>query len=66
MNNRERTISTATVVALGFVVLGILNLISTSHYSRNFIKTTGRLPGILFILTGIVIFIIHTVRKKRE
>jgi hypothetical protein len=64
MNNKERPIGIGTVVALGFIVLGILNLFASHNYHRTSISTTSRLPGILFILVGVIILIIRTIRNK--
>ena len=66
MNNRERTTSMGTVIALGFIVLGILNLIGFSHFGKTRISTVSRIPGILFILTGVTIIIIKMIRKSKN
>jgi hypothetical protein len=66
MNNKEQSISLGTVVALGFMVLGILNLLATFHYHRSSINSKGSIPGILFILTGAVVLIVRAVKKKKE
>jgi len=66
MNNRDRATSMGTVIALGFIVLGILNLIGFSHFNRTRISTVSRIPGILFILTGITIIIIKMTRKPKD
>lgn len=66
MNDKERTISLGTVVGVGFMVLGILNLVGTFHYHRSAINSTSRIPGILFILTGVIVLVVRAVKKKKE
>jgi uncharacterized membrane protein len=66
MNNKERSVSLGTVVALGFIVLGILNFFAARYYRRTSISTTSLIPGILFISIGVIILIIRAIRKTRE
>jgi multisubunit Na+/H+ antiporter MnhG subunit len=66
MNRNERSVSIGTVIGIGFIVLGFLNLFAFQNYKRTHIHVTSRIPGILFILTGITIIIIRTIRKNRE
>jgi hypothetical protein len=65
MGNEERSVSTGTVVGFGFIVLGILNLFATFFYHRTSINTQSRLPGILFITVGVVIFIIRFIKNQK-
>lgn len=66
MGNEERSISTGTVIALGFIVLGMLNLFASRFYHRTSISTTNRVPGFLFIIIGISILIIRAIKKNKE
>jgi hypothetical protein len=66
MNKDERSIGTATVIALGFIVLGILNLFAVLSYHRTSIKTNSRIPGILFITVGLVIIIVKMIRRAKK
>jgi len=65
MRNEERSVSTGTVVAFGFIILGILNLFATFFYHRTSINTQSRLPGILFITVGVVIFVIRFIKNQK-
>jgi hypothetical protein len=66
MDNKERTTSMGTVIAVGFILLGILNLFASRHYRRTTFSAAGILPGILFISIGVTILIIRAIRKTRE
>jgi hypothetical protein len=65
MNDKERYPGTGTVIALGFILLGILILFA-HHYHKTSITTRSRIPGLLFILTGAIILIIRAIRKTRD
>jgi multisubunit Na+/H+ antiporter MnhG subunit len=60
------SLSIATVVGSGFIILGMLNLFATQFYHKTAISSTSKIPGIIFVLTGIVIIILKTVNKPRE
>ncbi len=45
MNNKERPIGIGTVVALGFIVLGILNLYASRHYHKTAITIVSWIAG---------------------
>jgi hypothetical protein len=66
MENGERSTSTGTVIAIGFIVLGLLNLFATGFFKRTALSHTGKLPGLLFISIGVVILIIRAIKKNRE
>ncbi len=66
MNDEQGTISSGTVIAYVFIIIGILFLFAKQFYHRNGIHATSRLPGILFIVTGVVILVIRTLRKENE
>jgi uncharacterized membrane protein HdeD (DUF308 family) len=66
MSRDERSISVGTVIGVGFIVLGILNLYASLNYHKTTINTPSRIPGILFIAVGITIIIIKTIKKTRE
>ena len=66
MSDKERSISLGTVVAFGFIILGILNLFGALHYKKASPISTTRTPAILFMVTGLIILIIKAVRKSRE
>ena len=66
MENKERTLSTGTVIGLVFIVLGILNLFAFRTYKKTSIETTSRLPGILLITIGVIIIIVRMIRKSGE
>jgi protein-S-isoprenylcysteine O-methyltransferase Ste14 len=64
--NDNKSISTGAVVALGFIVLGILNLFASLHYKKTSLNTTSRWPGIIFIATGIIILFVKMTRKRGD
>jgi hypothetical protein len=66
MSNKDRSVSIGFIIGVGFVVLGMLNLFATEYYRKTAISSTSRIPGILFILTGIIIIIIRTIKKPGE
>ena len=66
MSDKERSVSLGTVVAFGFILLGILNLFGALHYKKTSPISTTRTPAILFIMTGLIILIIKAVKKTRE
>ena len=66
MDEGERSTSTGTVIAFGFIILGFLNLFATGFYHRTALSHTGRLPGLLFIAVGITIFIVRAIKKQRN
>ncbi len=66
MNDKERSISLGTVVAFGFILLGILNLFGALHYKKASPISTTRTPAILFMLTGLIILIVKVIKKTRE
>jgi hypothetical protein len=66
MSNGEKTTSTGFVVAIGFIILGLLNLFATGFYRRTALSNTGKLPGFLFISVGVVILIIRAIKRSRE
>ena len=66
MNNKEGSLSMGTVIAIGFIVLGIINLFALRNYHRTTFTTTKILPGILFIAIGLTIFIIRAVRRDKN
>jgi hypothetical protein len=63
MDNKEWYRNTGTVVALGFILLGLLNLFSFTHFQKTHINARSSLPGIIFISIGIVLLVIRAVRK---
>jgi hypothetical protein len=66
MSERDRSTSLGTVIAFGFIILGILNLFGAFHYKKASPISTSRLPAVLFISTGLIILIIKAIRKSRE
>ncbi len=66
MSDREKSISLGTVIGLGFILLGILNFYGSMHYRKFSTSTHVRLPGILFIVVGITIIVIRSIKKLRE
>jgi len=66
MSDKERTISLGTVIAFGFIILGLLNLFGALHYKKASPIATTRTPAILFMVTGLIILIIKAVKKSRE
>jgi hypothetical protein len=66
MNERNHSTSLGTVIAYGFILLGILNLVGAFHYKKPSPISSSRLPAILFISTGVIILIIKVIRKSRE
>ena len=66
MSERDRSTSLGTVLAFGFIILGILNLVGAFHYKKPSPVSSTRLPAILFIATGLIILIIKAIRKSRE
>jgi uncharacterized membrane protein HdeD (DUF308 family) len=66
MNKGESSTSVGTVIGLGFIVLGILNLYASLHYHKTSLNTPSRIPGILFIAVGLTIVIIKMIKKTRE
>ena len=65
MDNNERKISLGTVISLGFILLGILNLFASGKYRRTTFSTASILPGMLFISIGVIILIIRANKKER-
>jgi len=63
MDEREKSTSLGTVIAFGFILLGILNLVGAFHYRKPSPVSSSRLPAILFIATGLIILIIKAVKK---
>ena len=63
MDEREKSTSLGTVIAFGFILLGILNLVGAFHYRKPSPISSSRLPAILFIATGLIILIIKAVKK---
>jgi hypothetical protein len=66
MDDRERSTSLGTVLAIGFIILGILNLFGAFHYKKPSPISTSRIPAILFITTGLIILIVKAIKKTRE
>ncbi len=66
MNEKQRSTSLGTVVAFGFIILGILNLVGAFHYKKPSPVSSTRLPAMLFIATGMIILIIKVIRKSNE
>ena len=66
MGDKERSVSLGTVVAFGFIILGILNLVGALHYKKPSPISTTRTPAILFMVTGLIILIIKAIKKTRE
>ena len=66
MSDKERSVSLGTVVAFGFIILGILNLFGALHYKKSSPISTTRTPAILFMVTGLIILIVKAVRKSTE
>jgi hypothetical protein len=66
MSKGERSTSIGTIIGLGFIVLGFLNLFATLKYHKTSLNTASRIPGMLFIAVGITIIIIKTIKKTRE
>jgi hypothetical protein len=53
-----------TVIAFGFILLGVLNLFALRHYHKTTFTTI--IPGILFISIGVIILIIRAIRNAGE
>ena len=66
MSDKDRTVSLGTVIAFGFIILGILNLVGALHYKKPSPISTTRTPAILFMVTGLIILIIKAIKKTRE
>jgi lipopolysaccharide export LptBFGC system permease protein LptF len=66
MNEKERSTSLGTVIAFGFIILGILNLVGAFHYKKTSPVSSTRLPAILFIATGLIILIVKAIKKTKE
>jgi hypothetical protein len=66
MNDRQRSTSLGTVIAFGFILLGILNLVGAFHYKKPSPISASRMPALLFIATGLIILIIKAIKKTRE
>jgi hypothetical protein len=66
MDNKEGSLSMGTVIAIGFIVLGIINLFALRNYHRTTFTTTKILPGLLFIAIGLTILIIRSVRRNKQ
>jgi hypothetical protein len=66
MSDKERSVSLGTVVAFGFIILGIFNLFGALHYKKLSPVSTTRTPAILFMVTGLIILIIKAVGKSKE
>lgn len=66
MSDNERSTSLGTVLAFGFIILGILNLFGALNYRKEAPISSNRLPAVLFIATGLIILIIKAIRKSRE
>ena len=66
MSEKERSVSLGTVIAFGFIILGILNLVGALHYKKPSPISSTRTPAILFLLTGLIILIIKAIKKTRE
>ena len=64
MDNKERSTSMGTVIAFGFILLGVLNLFAMRHYHKTTFATI--IPGILFISIGVIILIIRAIRNTGE
>jgi hypothetical protein len=63
MDNKEWYHNTGTVVALGFIVIGLLNLFSFLYFHKTHINAKSAMPGILFISIGIVLLVFRAIRK---
>jgi len=66
MDNKQHSVSLGTVVGLGLVAIGVLNLFASLKYQETNLKTSGRLPGILLIVSGLVVLAVRAIRKIRE
>ena len=66
MNEREKSTSLGIVIAFGFILLGILNLVGAFHYRKPSPISSNRLPAILFIATGLIILIIKAIKKTTQ
>jgi quinol-cytochrome oxidoreductase complex cytochrome b subunit len=66
MSDKERSISLGTVVAFGFIILGILNLFGALHYKKSSTVSSTRTPAILFMVTGLIILIVKAIRNSKE
>jgi hypothetical protein len=66
MDDEQGTTSNGTVIAYVFIILGILFLIARQFYHRNGIHSTTRLPGVLFMVTGVIILVVRILRKEKE
>jgi hypothetical protein len=64
MSDRERSTSLGTVIAFGFILLGILNLFGALNYRKASPVSTSRIPALLFITTGLIILIVKAIRKS--
>jgi hypothetical protein len=66
MDNEERSTSIGTVIAIGFILLGVLNLFASRHYRRTTFSTGNIVPAIIFISVGLIILIVRAIQKTRE
>jgi lipopolysaccharide export LptBFGC system permease protein LptF len=66
MSDRQRSVSLGTVIAFGFIILGILNLFGALHYKKASPISTTRTPAILFMVTGLIILVVKAIKKTRE
>jgi len=64
MDNKEGSTSMGTVIAFGFILLGVLNIFAVRHYHKA--TFTSIVPGILFISIGVIILIIRAIRNTGE
>jgi lipopolysaccharide export LptBFGC system permease protein LptF len=63
LKDNDRGISLGMVLAFGFIMLGILSLFGGLHYRKASPISATRLPGLLFILTGVIILVVRAIRK---
>jgi|KBSSwiStaDraftv2_1062776.scaffolds.fasta_scaffold3068865_1 uncharacterized membrane protein HdeD (DUF308 family) len=66
MDNKQHSVSLGTVVGLGLVAIGVLNLFASLKYHETNLNTSGRLPGVLLIVSGLVVLAVRAIRKIRE
>jgi|tagenome__1003787_1003787.scaffolds.fasta_scaffold19660747_2 lipopolysaccharide export LptBFGC system permease protein LptF len=63
MSDRERSTSLGTVIAFGFIILGILNLFALLNYKKAPPISSRWMPAALFIATGLIILAVKAMKK---